>query len=649
VIASAEECACLEAARAALGIRSLAFGIHDAAFPAADDEDVGRGSPYAREARRLLEWARAIGFDAVQLGPQGETAAADASPYDAAVFARSSLSIAATRLIEDRWGRLVDPDRVAALLAAREVGPAGRTLPREAERLQRLLLDEAWSRFSARRGEPSLVPLAQALASFEERARGWLERDALYEALRTEYGNRPWASWDRIDADLCTPAASPQAARRRRELEAKQAGTIACFRFEQGLAHAQHEELREFATRLGLRLFADAQIGLAERDRWAHHRSFVPGYRLGAPPSRTNPEGQPWDYPVLSAEEPALAEGGPGWGSARGLVAERMDKLYAEFDAVRLDHPHGYVCPWIYRAEPADRGAALRAGARLRASPGLPDHPELERFAIAEPAQLDRSVARWADEWVTGLRPEQVERYAVLFDAIVDSARRAGRGTDAILCEVLSTEPLPLRLVRERHGLGRFRVTQKAALSDPGDVYRIENARPEDWVMVGTHDTYPIWLLVEEWSEGRRAEEAAHLAARLEREPVRRERVREKLARHPGLLAQAKLAELLLGPARQVMIYFTDALGLRDPYNVPGSGCASNWTLRLPSRWLADWCARLAAERALDLPLAFALALRARGGDPGLVARLGAHAARLRGGTPALLDPVPDRGPVSPT
>jgi hypothetical protein len=85
------------------------------------------------------------------------------------------------------------------------------------------------------------------------------------------------------------------------------------------------------------------------------------------------------------------------------------------------------------------------------------------------------------------------------------------------------------------------------------------------------------------------------------------------------------------------MIYFTDALGLRDPYNVPGSGSASNWTLRLPSHWLADWRARLAAERALDLPLAFALALRARGGDAGLVARLVAHAARLRGAAPALL------------
>jgi 4-alpha-glucanotransferase len=642
VIASAQERECLDAARVALGIRDLAFGIHDAAFPATDGEDVGRGSPYAAGARGLLEWVRAIGFDAVQLGPQGETAAAD-SPYDAAVFARNPLSIAAARLAEERWGRLLDPDRVAARVATRRGGPPARTHPQEAARLQRLFLDEAWTRFRARHDEPSLAPLAQALTSLERRHRDWLERDALYEALRAEYGDRSWTGWDPLDAELGTPGAGRARAawRRRRDLAAKQAETMQRFRFEQALAHAQHEELREFAAGLGLRLFADAQIGFAERDRWAHHGLLVPGYRMGAPPSRTNPEGQPWDYPVLDPREPPGPEGA-AHRTARRLLAERMDKLFAEFDAVRLDHPHGYVCPWVYRAEPADRGAALRAGARLRASPDLPDHPELACFAIAEPRQLDRSAARWADEWVLELRPEQVQRYAVLFDAIVESARRAGRGPDAILCEVLSTEPMPLRRVRERHGLGRFRVTQKAALSDPGDVYRIENAKPEDWVMVGTHDTYPIWSLAHDWPRDRAAQEAHHLAERLEPEAAGRDRLRDRLARNPGLLAQAKLAELFLGPARHVMIYFTDALGLCEPYNVPGSESASNWTLRLPSHWLADWRARLAAERALDLPLAFALALRARGGDAALVARLAAHATRLRGKAPALL---PDAGP----
>ena len=31
------------------------------------------------------------------------------------------------------------------------------------------------------------------------------------------------------------------------------------------------------------------------------------------------------------------------------------------------------------------------------------------------------------------------------------------------------------------------------------DVYRGENARAADWIMVGNHDTPPIWQLVESW------------------------------------------------------------------------------------------------------------------------------------------------------
>jgi 4-alpha-glucanotransferase len=630
VIASAGERACLEAAREALGLRTLAFGIHDAAFPAAAEEDVGRGSPYAREAHRLLEGMRALGFDAVQLGPQGETGAADASPYEAAIFARSELSVAACRLEEERWGRLLRADRVRELLAGRGAGTPGRTVPREAARLQRQLLDEAWRALRDPCAGGSRAALAASLEALGRRHRGWLARDELFEALRAEHGERPWTAWPALDAGLCRPppAEAAAAARRRRELGERHAAALERFRFAQLLAHAQHEELRELAAGIGLRLLGDAQIGLAERDRWAHHALLVPGYRMGAPPSRTNPLGQPWDHAALS----------PLPGGARALVSERMDKLFAEYDGVRIDHPHGYVCPWVYREEGEDRLAALRAGARLRASPRLADHPELARFAVPEAGQLDLSLPRWADGWVRELRPEQVERYAVLFDAIVESARRAGRGVEALLCEVLSTEPLPLRRVRERHGLGRFRVTQKAVLSDPHDVYRTENASPEDWVMVGNHDTPPVWAMAEAWAGSGQAEaQAAHLAARLEPEPARRERLREALARRPELLAQAKLAELLLGPARQAMIYFTDLLGLRDPYNVPGTVSERNWSLRLPESWLADWRARLAAERALDLPLAFALALRARGGDARLVARLAAHAARLRGAPPALL------------
>jgi hypothetical protein len=258
---------------------------------------------------------------------------------------------------------------------------------------------------------------------------------------------------------------------------------------------------------------------------------------------------------------------------------------------------------------------AVQRGARLFASPDLPDHPDLARFAIAERSQLnaDPGTPRHADDWVTRLTPEQVERYAVLLDMVVDSARRHGRTLADLACEVLSTQPYPLQCVLERYGLGRFRVTQKADLRNGDDVYRSENAAPEDWIMLGNHDTKPIWLLLEEWERaGSLPERARYLAERLEPDAERRSAFVARLARDPDLLAQAEFANLLASRARYVMVFFTDLFGLREMYNRPGTVSEENWSLRVPRDYAGAYEGRRAGNQALNLPLALAMALHAR-------------------------------------
>jgi 4-alpha-glucanotransferase len=191
--------------------------------------------------------------------------------------------------------------------------------------------------------------------------------------------------------------------------------------------------------------------------------------------------------------------------------------------------------------------------------------------------QIDTSAARWADHRVRSLDDEQIDRYALLFDALV--AR-----TKLPICEVLSTQPHPLSRVIDRHGLGRFRVTQKANLDDPTDVYRSENARPEDWIMVGTHDTKPIWLLAKEWQQsGEAKRQADYLARRLRpRAPPRDvERYATELAADREALVHAKYADAFLSEAENVMIFFADLFGLEEIYNRPGVIDPKNWLLRV--------------------------------------------------------------------
>ncbi|MFP5369024.1 MAG: 4-alpha-glucanotransferase, partial [Actinomycetes bacterium] len=239
----------------------------------------------------------------------------------------------------------------------------------------------------------------------------------------------------------------------------------------QFLVHAQHAALRERTAAWGLKLYGDLQIGFSPRDVWAYQGLLLGSYLMGAPPSRTNPEGQPWGYPVLYPEqyharhgvvEPDLPETPPG--PVLWFMGMRVTKMLCEYDGLRIDHPHGLVCPWVYRSGELNALHAVQHGARLFSSPDLPDHPELARYALVSPEQLERSLPRHADGWVRELSPAQVRCYSALFDAIIAAAQAHGRKLSDLLCEVLSTLPYPLKRVMEQYGLGRFRVTQKADL-----------------------------------------------------------------------------------------------------------------------------------------------------------------------------------------
>jgi 4-alpha-glucanotransferase len=142
-------------------------------------------------------------------------------------------------------------------------------------------------------------------------------------------------------------------------------------------------------------------------------------------------------------------------------------------------------------------------------------------------------------------------------------------------------------------------VTQKANLDEPSDVYRVEHAEPADWVMLGNHDTAPIFAVIRGWSPAHREKWARRLVERLHLvEPQRLDDIR--------FFATAMLAELFASRAENVSIFFADLFGLEDRFNMPGVVSDANWTLRLPPDF-----ERL---QGLDISLAAELALGARDG-----------------------------------
>lgn len=592
----------------------LLLAVHDASFPGVQGEDSGRGTPYGAGGLALARFARSLGFTGLQLGPQGQTSPVNPSPYDGTLFSRNILSLDMKELVEQG---LLSRHCLEAILADNPIPEGGRVPYTHSFDLYNRVLDEVYESFCAalEKSDTASLSLENKIRSLWHSAR-WLRDDALYEALTLEHGNLPWQQWPQegegaLDRVLCAPPLGMEAecAVRRHALDLKYARMMERYALAQLLLLKQHLAFHERMQVLGLKIYGDVQVGFSLCDAWSLQSLLLENYCMGAPPSRTNISGQPWSYQVLDPSQYLDDNAMPG--PVLDLVGKRLGKMLFEFDGLRIDHPHGLVCPWVYRADDSDPYHAVQNGARLFSSPDLPEHSELAGYAIARPDQLNRDKPRYADDWVHDLTSGQEDRYALIMDALMEQVIAHGRRKEDILCEVLSTEPLPLRQVRLRHGLGRFRVTQKADLDNPGDVYRSENANPCDWIMAGNHDTPTIWSLAKEWhGKEQGMKQAAYLARRLNSADP--DTLAATLAADPRRLAHAKVADLFLSPAQHVMIFFADLFGMDDNYNVPGVLNENNWTLRVPTDFFSLYEDGRKQGDVLNLHAVLALALCGR-------------------------------------
>jgi 4-alpha-glucanotransferase len=134
--------------------------------------------------------------------------------------------------------------------------------------------------------------------------------------------------------------------------------------------------------------------------------------------------------------------------------------------------------------------------------------------------------------------------------------------------------------------------------------------------MLGNHDTSSIWQVTERWlQDGECLQQAEYLAKRLDIAAGEREKWIRRVAGDSGELAQAKFADLFIGPAQNIMVFFTDLLGIRQSYNIPGTVSQDNWSLRIDSDYPRQYIDKLRKNLALNIPKALAMALRARGDD----------------------------------
>ena len=184
-------------------------------------------------------------------------------------------------------------------------------------------------------------------AKFEEYKKensDWLERKAIYYALKEKNGGRDSKDWIYIERDLYKEttgkfnnAKVQQVKEKYKEkIKNKYAKQIDFYMFKQYLADKHLALGRKSLNEKGMKLFGDCLIGFSQDEIWAYDSAFKKDEK-GNPVYIGDPD---WKLPALNYSEITKD------GSAANKLLKRKVELFAKrYDGIRFDCSWSYVSP----------------------------------------------------------------------------------------------------------------------------------------------------------------------------------------------------------------------------------------------------------------------------------------------------------------
>ena len=309
---------------------------------------------FGPEARRFVDWLVSAGQKVWQLLPTTPIGPAN-SPYQSvSAFAGSPLMIAFEPLVERGW------------MSAPELPPDGfdahsvdfdRVVPWRLTQLR-----AAAAGFFARANTAD----RQAFAGWVETQGHWLNDYALFMALETAHGGKPWWKWA---APLRHREAAALAGAREQH-----ATEVGFWQFVQWCFDTQSASLKAYANQHGVAIMGDLPIFIAHHsaDCWARPDFYFlddqhqPTVVAGVPPDSMAPLGQRWGNPLYRWSR--MADEDFGWWTAR------VRRALEQSDLIRIDHFRGFAGYWEIPASCSDA-----TGGRWVPAPGKALFEAIER------------------------------------------------------------------------------------------------------------------------------------------------------------------------------------------------------------------------------------------------------------------------------
>ena len=296
-------------------MRQSGILMHISSLPGPDG--IGSLGP---EAYAFADFLHESGMGIWQVLPMGPTGYGE-SPYQStSIFAGNPLLISLDLLAEDGLLQLRPEDRFSPENEEQVDYPQVR-----AHKLKLL-------RDSFHASEKSLAGEIRAF----EAACSWVADFALFTALKEHFDNAMWTSWPDPEARHRTECALEKYRESLRE-------EIAFHTWCQYIFHVQWHRLKDYCNALGIKLFGDMPIYVAEdsADTWTHPEVFqldeegVPRQIAGVPPDYFSEDGQLWGNPLYRWSY--LKRHGYRWW------VDRMAHMAGMYDIIRVDHFIGFA------------------------------------------------------------------------------------------------------------------------------------------------------------------------------------------------------------------------------------------------------------------------------------------------------------------
>lgn len=172
-----------------------------------------------------------------------------------------------------------------------------------------------------------------AYKKFVKKNESWLEKYALFMALKVKYNYCPWTLWEEEHRDY------KKAVEHKNEFEEE----MAFWRWIQFEFISEWKTVVAYAHEKGIRIIGDMPIYVAHdsMDVWAAREQFLldedfnPTVVAGCPPDGFTPDGQLWGNPIYDWER--MGKDGFSWW------IDRFGAAFELYDIVRIDHFRGFA------------------------------------------------------------------------------------------------------------------------------------------------------------------------------------------------------------------------------------------------------------------------------------------------------------------